>query len=165
MNKTASFQTVSIGLCATLAMLCSGCSKQEAVEKMNEAEVIAEKASDTIAEDVSKVVEEGEEMASGLGDKAMAFLSPLKDKLGNLESLKEKPEELKKAVAELIQSIENKAEGIELPESVSNALATTKQKLVELKEYLEGEVDQAKIDERIQEIKDSLKSGLSLSGK
>jgi hypothetical protein len=98
-----------------------------------------------------------------LGEKAMAYLSPLKEKLGNLESLKDKPEELKTAVTELIQTIEDKAADIELPEAVSNTLATVKERLVALKDYLQGEVEQAKIDEHIQKIMDAVKSGLGMS--
>ena len=81
-------------------------------------------AAETIAEDTKKVVKEGEELAEELGEKAMAYLTPLKEKFGNLDSLKDKPEELKKAVADLIKTIEDKADDVELPESLANALAT-----------------------------------------
>ena len=149
--------------CVTLMVICSGCSKEEAEQTVKKAEESAEEAADTIAEGTSDIVEKGSEMASQLGEAAMAYLGPLKDKFGNLESLKESPEELKKAVTELIQSIEEKAEGLELPEAISNTLATAKEKLVALKEYLEGEVEQAKIDEHIKSIMDSIKSGLGMS--
>lgn len=107
--------------------------------------------------------EKGEELASELGEKAMAYITPLKEKLGNLEGLKESPEELKKAVADLIAAIEKKAEDLELPETISSALATVKEKLVALKEYLEGEVDQAKLDERVKEISESVKSAFGFA--
>ncbi|WP_146531417.1 hypothetical protein [Novipirellula artificiosorum] len=141
----------------------SGCSKDEAATELKEAESAVEASAKEVAEDVGAVVEEGEKMASELGEKAQAYLAPLKDKLGNLEELKETPEQLKTAVAEMIASIEQRAEDLKLPESVSTALANVKEKLIALRDYLEGEVEQAKVDEHIQEIMESAKSGLGLS--
>jgi hypothetical protein len=141
----------------------SGCSKEEATESLKKAEDAAEHAAETIADDTEEVIKEGEELAEELGEKALAYLTPLKEKFGNLDGLKGKPAELKVAVADLIKSIEEKAEDIELPEAVSNALAAAKDKLVALKEYLEGEVEQAKVEEHIQDIVESIKSGLGMS--
>lgn len=163
MKTTISFYGVALGLCAAMMLVCSGCSKEKAAETVKNAEEAVEEAAETVANDAGKVVKEGEKLASELGEKALAYLSPLKEKLGNLENLKETPDELKKAVTELVQSIEDKAEDIELPEAMSTALATVKEKLVALKDYLEGEVDQAKIEEHIKEIMDSVKSGLGMS--
>jgi uncharacterized coiled-coil DUF342 family protein len=136
-----------------------GCSKEQAEQSVKQ----VEEAADTIAKDAGDVVEKGKEMAGDLSEKANAFINPLKEKLGQLEDLKDKPDELKKAVADLIQSIEDKAENIELPEALTGTLATVKEKLQELKEYLEGEVEQAKVEEHIQEIMKSVKSGLGMS--
>ena len=172
--------------CASLVM-CIGCTKQDATATMEKAGASAKEAAETVSANVGDAVKEGgkmagdaleegkqaasdavkkgSEMASELGEKAVAFLAPMKEKFGDLDSLKEKPEELKTAVDELIQSIEKKAEDIELPESVSTALATIKEKLVALKDYLGGEVEQAKIDEHLKDIMESVKSGLGMSGK
>jgi hypothetical protein len=139
-------------------LLAAGCSKQ-AVE---DAEMAVESTAETIAEDAEAMVEEGGAMVSGLGEAAMSSIAPLKEKFGGLEALKDKPAELKAAVVELIQSIEGKADGITLPEGAATALETVKEKLVALREYLEGEVDQAKIDEQLKGIMDSVKSGLGM---
>lgn len=149
--------------CAMLLVVGGGCTKEEASDTLTKAEEAGEEAAATIADKSKEVVEKGGELAQKLGEKATAYLTPLKEKLGNLEGLKDKPEELKKAVTELIQSIEDKSEDVKLPESVSKTLATVKEKLVALKNYLDGKVDQAKIEEHIQEIQESIKSGLGLS--
>jgi uncharacterized coiled-coil DUF342 family protein len=149
----------SLVFAALVLVSSNGCSKEQAEESVKQ----AEEAADTIAKDAEEVVEKGKEMADELGEKAIAFINPLREKFGQLEGLKDKPDELKEAVTDLIQSIEDKAEGIQLPEALSGALATVKEKLQELKQYLEGEVDQAKVEEHIQEIMDSAKSGLGMS--
>lgn len=186
MNKIVWFRSMVLASCAAF-VLCIGCSKQEASTAFKNAEESARDAAETVAADVGDAAKEGQEMAgdaleggkqaasdavkkgadlaSDLGEKAMAFVAPLKEKVGNLDNLKEKPEELKVAVEDLIQSMEQKAEGMELPESVSNALATIKEKLVALKDYLEGEVEQAQVNERVQDIMDSVKSGLGMTSK
>ena len=102
------------------------------------------------------------EMASELSEAATSYLTPLKEKLGNLDSLKETPEKLKEAVSEMITYIEDKAAGVELPEMVSSALTTMKEKLVELQQYLEGKYEQSKIDEYVKGIKDSVKSAFGM---
>jgi vacuolar-type H+-ATPase subunit H len=154
--------TVISGFGAFSLMLSLGCTQQEATETMKQAEESAQQTAESIKQDAGEMVEKGEQMASELGEKATAFLSPLKEKFGNLDSLKDKPEELKKAVADLIQSIEAKAEGIQLPESVNNTLAAVKEKLVALRDYLEGEFEQANVDEQVQGIMDSVESGLGM---
>ena len=141
----------------------SGCSKDEAATELKEAEAAVESSAKEVAEDIGSLVDEGEEMASELGEKAQAYLAPLKDKFSNLEELKDTPEQLKTAVAEMIESLEQKAEDVELPETVSATLAKVKEKLIALRDYLEGEYEQAKIDEHVQEIMESVKSGLGLS--
>lgn len=165
MVKTIRFCGVTLGMVAVLMLIGSGCSKQEAVEAMKNAEDSAEEAAESISDEVSDAVKEGEEMASDLGEKATAFLSPLKEKVGNLESLKNTPDELKKAVTDLIQSLETKAEDLNLPEAVSSALATVKEKLMALKTDLDSGIDQAKIDEHLKSIMDSVKSELGMAGK
>ena len=174
MNPWSRFNTLFLAGSATFILVCSGCSQEDAAKKLSEAEEAAEKAADTIAKDTDKAMQKGEEIASEavkegkelageLGEKAMAFLTPLKEKFGNLESLKESPEKLKQAATELIASIEQKAEGITLPETVSNTLNSVKEQLVALKEYLEGEYEQAKINDHIQEIMDSVRTGLGMT--
>ena len=155
--------TVAAVICAALTIFATGCSKEEAADSLKQAEEGAEGAAETIAEDTKEVIKEGEELAEELGDKAIAYLTPMKEKFGNLESLKDKPAELKEAVAELITSIEEKAEDIELPEALSKSLTTVKDKLVALKDYLEGEAEQAKIEEHINGIMETVKSGLGMS--
>ena len=141
----------------------SGCSREEAAKELKKAEATAEGAAKEVAEDVGAAVEEGEKMASELGEKAQAYLAPLKDEFSNLEELKDTPEQLKTAVVEMIESLEQKAEDVELPETVSATLAKVKEKLIVLRDYLEGEYEQAKIDEHVQEVMESVKSGLGLS--
>ncbi len=163
MKMTYKLLKTSIALFAVMAISISGCSKEDATQAVQQAEESAENAAESIGESVDSAVEGGKEMASELGEKAQAFMTPLKEKFGDLESLKDKPEELKTAVSDLIQSIEEKAEGIELPEAMTSALATVKEKLVELKDYLEGEADPAKIEEHLKDIGESVKSGLGMS--
>ena len=184
MFRVGSFGTMALALSATLT-LCGGCDQQEAQEALEQVEASAGEAAETIKTEVGEAVEEGEkmaseaveegkevagkaveegkELASELSEKATAYLAPLKDKLGNLGELKDKPEELKAAVSELIESMEAKAEDLQLPESVSNALATIKEKLVALRDYLEGEVEQAQLDTRLEEVTNAVKSGLGMS--
>ena len=152
-----------LGVCVVSMFIGSGCSKKEAAESVKKAEESAQKAAESVAAGTGEAVKKGAEMASELSEAAMAYLSPLKEKFGSLDALKESPKELKKAVTELIQAIEDKTEDIELPEVVSKTLAAAKEKLVALKDYLEGEVEQAKIDEHIKGIMDSIKSGLGMS--
>ena len=163
MTKQIPVRIVTIGLCTVLAFALNGCTKQQAVDTVAEAEKSAGQAVEEIGQQVGDAVEAGEEMAGELSEKATAYLTPLKEKFGNLESLKETPDRLKAAVSDLIQSIEDKAEDITLPESLSNALASVKEKLIALEEYLEGEVEQAKIDEHLRDIADSVKSAFGMS--
>jgi uncharacterized coiled-coil DUF342 family protein len=143
---------------ALVATISVGCDKEDAANTLKKAEDSAADVAKTVADDASKMADEGKKMASELGEKAMGFLNPLKEKLGNLEGLKETPEKLQAEVSQLLETMEQKAEGIELPEAVSTALATIKEKLVALKAYLAGEVEQAKIDEHIKGIMESAKS-------
>ena len=164
--KSAALQIavlLPIALLAALALSVSGCNKQEVTEELKEVEAAAEEATAQVAGDVETAVEEGEKMASELGEKAMEYLTPLKDELSSLDELKATPEDLKARVSEIIESIETKAEGIELPETVTKALEGIKEKLIALRDYLQGEFEQAKIDEHVKEIMDSVKSGLGMS--
>ncbi len=169
------FRSIALSSCAAL-VLCGGCDKKAATETLKNAEESAQEAASNVASGVgdavdegkaaaSDAVESGKQMASDLGEKAMAFLTPLKEEFGDLDSLKEKPEELKVAVTDLIQKIEDKSADIKLPEAVSTALASVKEKLIALKDYLEGEVEQAKIEEHLKDIMDSVKSGLGMTEK
>lgn len=156
------FRLGCLAVCPILLPLCVGCSQKQATEQLQEVEKSAEAAAETISEDVGEAVEEGEKMASELGDKAMAYLTPLKEKFGDLDSLKESPEKLKASVSELIESIESKAEDIKLPESLTKALATVKEKLIALRDDLEKDIEQAKIEEHLRGIIDSIKSELGM---
>ncbi|MDG2224305.1 MAG: hypothetical protein P8L85_23185 [Rubripirellula sp.] len=153
------FGTCGFVLFLSTLLFAGGCSKQ-AVE---DAEQAVESTAGTIADDAGAIVQEGEAIVSGLGEAAMSSLAPLKEKFGGLDALKDKPAELKAAVVELIQSIEAKADGVTLPEGAATALETLKEKLVALRDYLGGEVDQAKIDEQLKGIMDSVKSSLGMA--
>jgi hypothetical protein len=148
-----------------ILFLCVGCDKQAATEQLEKVEQSAGETADAISDNVSDAVEKGGDIAGELGEKAMAYLTPLKEKFGDLETLKESPEKLKVAVSDLIEKIEGKAEGITLPESVSNALAAVKEKLIALRDDLGADIEQAKIDEHLKGIMDSVKSALGMSDK
>ena len=179
-------------LFAVLLLTTVGCENAPVEETLDDAEAKVEEVTETVSDKVTDVVdasgdaakelgekakelgekttekakelgEKTTEKAKELGEKAMGYLAPLKEKFGSLEALKDKPEELKAAVSELIQSIEAKTEEIELPEAVSNALTAGKEKLVELKTYLEGEVDQAKIEEHLQGVMSAVKGKFGMA--
>ncbi len=159
------FCHLTLGFSALLMIGGIGCSPEDAADTMKKAGESAREGADTMTKDAGKMVAAGEKLAGQLGDKAMEFLSPLKEKFGSLESLKESPAELKEAVTELIQSIETKAEGIKLPEAMTKTLTGIKEKLVALRDYLGGEIEQTKIDEYVGDIMNSVKSGLGMSDK
>lgn len=164
----------------------AGCGGSESMsEAVQEAEEAAEQAAETVGEDLekgmekakegaakvaeeakegaAKAAEEVKEVATELGEKAMAYLGPLKEKFGNLDSLKEKPEELKKAVSGLIEDLDKRAKDLQLPEKIGEALNAAREKLVALRDYLEGEVEQAKIDEHVKEIWETVKAHLGMT--
>ncbi len=143
-----------VGLMAAM----TGCDSQEATKALESAEQNVAQAGEKISEGTAEMVEKGRDAAANLSDEAMAMMTPLKEKFGDLDQLKDKPEELKARVSELIEWMETKAESIELPESVSTALASTKDKLVQLKAYLQGEYEDAQVEKYIQEIKESAAS-------
>ena len=185
MKKCFSLHGVLLTCCSALLLVGLGCDQDAANEAMQEVETSAGDAAGALTDDAKAAMEKGKEMAgeaaakgkemagdaaakgkemaSELGENAMAFLAPLKEKLGNLDSLKETPEKLKTAVTELIASMEQKTEGFKLPEAMSQTLATVKEKLVALRDYLEGEYEQAKIDEKVQDIVDAMKSGFGMT--
>jgi chromosome segregation ATPase len=143
-------------------MVAGGCNTEQASETLKDVEQSAEQAAEGIQQGVGEAVAEGEKAVDALTEQATAYLTPLREQFGKLEGLKDSPEELKKAVADLIQSIEDKAADIQLPEAVNTALAGLKEKLLALKASLEGEIDQAKIGQHIQEIMESVKSELGI---
>ena len=163
MQSAMRFGSLAWGACAALAITCCGCNKQEAGKQLDKVEQSARGAASAVSEEVSDAVKEGEKAVSELGEKAVAHLGVLKEKFGKLDSLKESPAELKTAVADLIQSIEAKAEGIQLPEKLETAMAAIKEKLVALQQYLAAESDPSKIKEHVQGILDSVKSELGMS--
>jgi uncharacterized coiled-coil DUF342 family protein len=154
----------------------SGCTQQDASDSIEKTEESIKKAADAVSDEAGKMVDQGKEMAGDmakkgneiaaqLSEKAQSYLNPLKAKFGELDGLKESPEKLKTAVSELIKSIEDKTSDIALPESISDSLTAVKEKLVALAEYLEGEYEQSQINEKLSEIRESIKSGLGLSSK
>lgn len=152
-------------ICIAVLVFTTGCDKQDAKDAIDSAEQTASDAADSVKEGAEGVVAEGKEMAGDLSEGVTAFLTPLKEKMGNLESLKTKPEELKTAVTAMITSIEEKTSSLEMPEALSTALDSIKEKLVGLKDYLSGEYDQSGIDEKVDDLMASIKSGLGMSEK
>lgn len=153
-----------IGVIMMALLPLSGCNQQEAEQTLSDAETAAQQAAETVAEDVESAVEQGGQMASDLGEQAKAYLTPMTEKFGNLEDLKDSPEKLKAAVTELIESIEQKLEDIKLPEAMGDSLASIKEKLVALRDYLQGEYEQARIDEHVQDIAETVKSKFASLG-
>lgn len=162
---TCRINSVYSMLAAFLLIVVSppGCTKQEAAQALQKTEAEAEAVANEVAENVEMAAEKGQQVVQELGSEAAAYLTSLKDDFGNLEALKEAPEELKAKVAELIATIEQRAGEITIPESVRTALATVQEKLVALRDYLEGEIEQAKVDEHIKGITESVDAMLGLS--
>jgi DNA repair exonuclease SbcCD ATPase subunit len=175
------FKRWSTGLVAAIMLGGVGCDKADVEKAVADAEAKSQQAAETAAGEFNEAVQAGEQAAKELGDEAkqlgeqaagkarelgeqaMSYLGPLKEQFGSLEDLKDKPQELKQAVTKLIQSLEEKAADMKLPESVSTALANAKEKLVQLKDYLEGEAEPAKIEEHIQEITSAVKGAFGMS--
>jgi hypothetical protein len=158
------FQSFCCGmLCVAVLVFTNGCDKQDAKDAIDSAGDTAANAADSVKEGAEGVVAEGKEIAGELSEGVTAFLTPMKEKMGNLESLKSKPEELKTAVSEMITSIEEKTSSLEMPEALSTAIESIKEKLVGLKDYLEGEYDQSGIDKKVDDLMTSVKSGLGMS--
>ncbi len=162
MSKFSSYSVLMFALLSLATLSLSGCDEKQAADALKNAEQKAKDTADKVGDDVGAAVAEGEKMMGELGEQAMAFIAPLKEKLGNLDSLKDTPEKLKTAVSELITMIESKAESITLPESMSKTIETIKTKLVELKTYLEGKYEQSGIDEKVKAISESVESGLGM---
>ncbi len=102
--------------------------------------------------------ETGDKIKAGtdsLGEQARGFLGPIKEKVGDLDNLKDKPAELKKSVENLITMIESKAEAIKLPAGVQKTVDTVKEKLVALRDYLGGETKPEEIDAKVNDVKDA----------
>ncbi len=163
-----------LGFACMLALATNiGCSDKakdtmkDAVDKTeNAAGDIAKDAGDmaqTAGKEVADAAGKAKDAVAKLGTDALAYLKPIKDGLGNLDSLKDKPAELKKAVDDLLKHMDQDVTKLNLPEKVTGALKVVKEKLVALKNYLAGEADKAKIEEHIKDIIDSAKEGLGLS--
>ncbi len=163
-----------LGLICMLVLATSiGCS-DEAKDKVKDAadktetaaENAVEKAGDmaqAAGENVADAAGKAKDAVAKLSKDAIAYLKPIKDGLGNLDSLKDKPAELKTAVDNLLKHMEQNVDSLHLPEKVTNALKVVKEKLVALKDYLAGEADKAKIEEHIKNIIDSAKERLGIS--
>ncbi len=159
--------------CGFGLLALSGCSQQEAADTIKKSEDAVEQAAKSVSDGASEMVEKGKDMAGDMADKgkemasklseeAQAYLNPLKEKFGNLDGLKEKPEELKNALTDLVQSMEKKAANVQLPASISDALSAVKEKIEGLIQYLEGEYEQSEINKKLSEIMESIKSGLGM---
>jgi hypothetical protein len=164
MNFKFAWSRLLPACCVLVTLLVSGCTPEEAADAVKDAGKSAEQAAGEVAEGATEMMEKGKKMAGELGEQAMGFLNPLKEKFGELDGLKDSPEQLKTTVSQLIETIESKADSIQLPGSMNTVLAGLKDKLVALKQYLEGEYDQAQIGEKVNEIMASVKSGLGMSG-
>lgn len=169
MNKKLVINRAIGIVCVLLLASLVGCSDKakDAVENAeNAVGDVAQDAADmaeTAGDNIADAGKKAEEAVSEFGAESVAYFSSMKERFGNLDGLKDKPEELKKWVDDTLKAIEEKAENVQLPDAASNALDAVKEKLVALKEYLAGEVDQAKIDEHIKGIIESTKKGLGLS--
>ena len=110
--KSTKWQAMFIILVTVLTL--NGCS-EEAKKDLEKAKAEAAKEADKLGDKAGEAGEKIKEGASALNEKAVAFLGPIKEKIGGLDQLKDKPAELKKAVEGLIATIESKAEALNLP--------------------------------------------------
>jgi hypothetical protein len=131
----------------------SGCDTTP-TEIAKKAEQQAQQASESLAADAEKLMDKGGELAKGLSEQAMSFMGPLKEKLAGLEGLKDKPEELKTTVTEMLQSLESNIANLPLPEGLKTTITQLKEKLQMLQEYLGGAIEPAKLQEYLDGIKD-----------
>lgn len=178
-NRNLQPKTLLALLCCALAFGCAVEDASEVVQQVEEsasetAETVQESASDaaesleeqvaetaeTVQEEATEAVEQTQQAAEALSERAQEFMGPLREKFSSLESLRDNPQELKEAVAGLIAMLEERAADLQLPEGMQGALETAKEKLAALKEYLEGEVEQAQVDEHLEEIMDSIRPHL-----
>jgi hypothetical protein len=120
----------------------------------------AQQAGQSLSADAEKMLEKGSELAKSIGAEAMSFLGPLKEKLGGLEGLKDKPEELKTSVTEMLQSLESNIANLPLPDGLKATITQLKEKLQVLQDYLGGAVDPAKLQEYLDGIKEFVKNQL-----
>lgn len=154
MSKSQNAKRWQWVLAALLTVVFGGCSE----ETKQEAEKLKSSAAEGAKALGEKAGEAGEKIKSGaeaLGEQAMAFLGPIKEKIGGLDNLKDKPAELKKSVENLITTIESKAESANLPEKAQMAIAKIKEKLVALRDYLGGETKSEEIDAKVKDVKDA----------
>lgn len=147
----------------------AGCG-DTGTEVVKDAEKAAAGAGEAIQEgaaEAGEAIKEGAAQAgdamSKLGEQAVAFLTPLKEQFSGLEDMVSDPAKLKESVSNMITSIEDKMGSIELPESVTKTLDAAKEKLVELRDYLNEEADEAGITEKVKAVMDSIKGGLGLN--
>jgi hypothetical protein len=142
-----------------LAIAMVGCSDKakEDLEGMK-SKVAAEVKStgEKAGEMAGKAGDKIKEGAAALSEDVLGFLGPIKEQLGSLDSLKEKPAELKAAAEKLIALIESKTESIKLPEGIQKTVDTLKEKLVKLKDYLAGDdTTPEKTSEHVDEVKNA----------
>lgn len=145
-----------------LMLVLGGCNQQQATDSLKKAEESAEAAGKALSKEAGDLAKKGEALADQLGAEATAFLNPLKEQFAGLEKLKGSPSELSAAVSKAIESIEQKAENLKLPEPIEKGIGVIKEKLVALRDYLAGEVEPAKVEEHLKAILDSVKSGLGV---
>ena len=152
------FAMWSLAICVIGVVGCSEDTKKAAEETLSDAKDDATKLAGKAEDEASKMGDKAKDAMKNLSEEAMGFLKPIKEQLGDLGSLKDKPAELKEAVSKILETIESKAESIPLPEGVKTTVATVKEKLTSLKDYLAGdETDPEKTADHIKQVEDAAK--------
>lgn len=153
-SKTG-WQWVLLGLLVLIFGGCSDEAQQKAEDLTKDAAKQGKEMGDKAGEMASQAGDKIKAGAESLGEKAMEFLGPIKDRIGGLDKLKDKPAELKKEVENLISLIESKAESITLPEGIQKTVTTVKEKLVALRDYLGGETKPEEIEAKVDEVQEA----------
>lgn len=145
-------------LLAAAASLMVGC--EDAADLAKKAKSEGDKALATAKEKSAELAKEGNEMASQLGEQAMALLGPLKEKIAGLESLADKPAEMKTMVTELLATLESNMTNLPVPDAIKTGLTALKEQLTKLLEHLGGNVDATTVQGYLKTIKEIVGSQL-----
>lgn len=161
---------LNLVLLAAAGLLVVGCegaaeemakkAKAEERKAVQAAKDMTDKAAATMKEKSDELAAKSSEIASQLGDQAMALLGPLKEKIAGLDSLADKPAEMKVAVTELLGTLDSSMANLPVPEAVKSGLTALKEQLTKLLEHLGGTVDAAKVQEFLTTIKEIVGSKL-----
>ena len=130
----------------------------KAGELGDQAQDAASKAGEQIGDQAEKLKDNAADMAKNLSEKAQAWMGPLKTSMQDLSKYKDKPEELKTKVDELLASLKEGMGNLELPDAMKGGLETLQTKLQQLKDYLAKEAKPEEIEKQLQGIADSAKS-------